>query len=117
MRLTTNGQGTSASHVAMLEQIIAQNRALLARFDPDGVTEDGNIEMGELTAHEYAQILAGRWATVTLDEHGQAVSLQLYDARSAAQADAQAHGRAFGHIADDAWSIEASATESGSGAA
>jgi hypothetical protein len=47
----------------MLERIISQNEALLARFDPDKVTADGNVELGDLTVHEHVQIWAGRWAT------------------------------------------------------
>src|SRR5690242_7188191 len=45
----TNGIDTSADHIVMLRDMIARNDALLAHYDPDGITADGHVEIGDVS--------------------------------------------------------------------
>jgi hypothetical protein len=106
MRMTTNNADTTAEHVVRVRRMIAYNEAVLARFDPDGLTADGNIEIGEVSAHESSGVVPGRWVAYSLDEQGRAVKLRLYTAEGAAKADAKmGAGRYAGRIHDDMWAI------------
>jgi hypothetical protein len=108
MRLTTNNVDTTSEHVSMLKGMIARNEALLTQYDPDGLTADGNVEIGEVTPQESSGVLPGRWIAYSLDDRGRAVNLRLYDAESHARTDAMAAGRYAGVVADDMWSISSS---------
>lgn len=105
MWLKTNNVDRTAEHIAMLTGMITTNEGLLAQFDPDGVTADGNIEIGDVSPQESAEILAGRWVSYALDDRDNAVNLRLYDVESAARTEALQRGRNVGVVADDMWSI------------
>eukprot|EP01033_Poteriospumella_lacustris_P021574 gene21574-16042_t len=59
MWLKTNNVDRTAEHIAMLRGMITTNEGLLAQYDPDGVTADGNIEIGDVSPQESAGILPG----------------------------------------------------------
>jgi hypothetical protein len=106
MRMTTNNVDTTAEHVVRVRRMIAHNEAVLLRFDPHGLTADGNIEIGEVSAHESAGVFPGRWVAYSLDEQGRAVKLRVYTAEGAARADARlGAGRYAGRVHDDMWAI------------
>ena len=105
MWLKTNNVDRTAEHIAMLRGMITTNERLLAQYDPDGVTADGNIEIGDVSPQESAGILPGRWVSYALDDRDNAVNLRLYDVESAARTDALQRGRSVGVVADDMWSI------------
>jgi hypothetical protein len=107
MRTMTNNVDTTSQHVSMLKEMIARNEALLAQYDPEGVTADGNIEIGDVPPSESSGVLSGRWVSYSLDKHGCAIDLRLYDAEAPARADAAVPGRHVGVVADDMWSISA----------
>jgi hypothetical protein len=106
MRVHSNNVDVSAEHVATTKGHIRQYQALLQQYDPDGLTADGNIEIGEVSSlHEFREIFAGRWVSYSLDEQGRAVNLHAYDDEASARAEATVPGRYAGVVADDHWSI------------
>jgi len=106
MRMTTNNVDTTAEQVVRVRRMIAYNEAVLTRFDPDGLTADGNIEIGEVSAHESSGVFPGRWVAYSLDDQGRAVKLRVYTAEGAARADARmGAGRYAGLVHADMWAI------------
>jgi len=106
MRMTTNNVDTTAEHVVRVRRMIAYNEAVLARFDPDGLTADGNIEIGEVSAHESSGVFPGRWVAYSLDDRVGRWKLRVYTAEGAARADARmGAGRYAGVVHADMWAI------------
>jgi hypothetical protein len=105
MKLWTNHVDTTAEHVAMLEKMIATNEQLLVQYDPDDLTADGSVELGEVTSREFNSVLPGRWVSYLLDDQGRAVDLHLFDDAKAARGHAWRSGRNVGVIGEDMWSI------------
>ena len=95
----------SAEHVASLTSLIANNERLLAEFDPDNETADGNLEIGEVSREEWAGLYAGRHVSYSLDERGRAVDIRCFDGDGAARIDARQLGRAHGVVGADNWSV------------
>jgi hypothetical protein len=106
MRMTTNNVDTTAEHVVRVRRMIAHNEAVLSRFDPDGLTADGAIDIGEVSAHESSGVFPGRWVAYSLDDQGRAVKLRVYTDEGAAKADARlGAGRYAGRVHDEMWAI------------
>jgi hypothetical protein len=105
MWLRVNSVDRTAEHAGMLRGMIATNEALIAEYDPDGLTADGNIEIGDVSPQESVGVLPGRWVSYALDDHGNAVNLRVYDVESLARSDALQSNRDVGIVADDLWSI------------
>lgn len=106
MRLFTNHVDTSADHARQLERLIVQNEALLAQYDPEGLTADGNVELGDIAPERSSDLWPERWVTYALDGIGRAAQLRTFDSEAAARADARRPGRKLGQVAADMWSID-----------
>lgn len=105
MRLFSNNVDISADHARQLERLIVQNEALLAQYDPEGLTADGNVELGDIAPERLSNLWPERWVTYALDRMGCAAQLRTFDSESAARADARQPGRNLGQVAADMWSI------------
>lgn len=106
MRLFTNHVDTSADHARQLERLIVQNEALLAQYDPEGLTADGNVELGDIAPERSSNLWPERWVTYALDGIGRAAQLRTFDSEAVARADARRPGRNLGQVAADMWSID-----------
>lgn len=96
----------SSEHITRLNALIANNDKLVAEFDPDDVTADGNVEIGEVSVQEFAEIYAGRWLSYSLDERERAVNIRGFEGEGMARVDARQPGRSYGIVGADNWSIE-----------
>ena len=105
MRSSRNNVDCTAEQAANFSRMIAENTALLATYDPDNTTHDGNIELGDVSPCQPQEIGAGRFASYELDDQGRAANLRVFNEASQAAADAQANGRHSGEVAADGWSI------------
>jgi hypothetical protein len=105
-RFYTNNVNATPEAIANLERMIAENSALLAQHDPDGLVVDGNIELAEIPACIGVQLWPSRPVSYVLNEDGLAKDLRVFPSDQAAQWDAaSAPDRRAGRIADDGWSI------------
>jgi len=106
MRLFTNHVDTSADQARQLERLIAQNEALLAQYDPEDLTADGHVELGDIAPERSSNLWPDRWVTYALDRIGRAEQLQTFDSEAMARADGRRPGRNLGQVAADMWSID-----------
>lgn len=105
MHLTANGVDVTSEQAQMYRSLVAQSEQLLEQFDPDGLTKDGNVEIGQVAPQVSARLFPGWFAVYRLDENGDAVDLETYELQSHASARAETRGERLGVVANDMWSI------------
>jgi hypothetical protein len=106
MRLRSNNADVSDDHSAHLRQVIETNRALLDRYDPDGLTDDGNVEVSQVPRHLIQEMWKGRPVTYRLNPDGSAVVLRAFEAVAEARMHAAGDPEAMvATVADDMWSL------------
>jgi hypothetical protein len=108
MHFYTNREDRSADHVANLRRMIAENGALLAKYDPEGLMSDGNAELGDIPPVMGVEMWPGRPVSFVLNREGLAEELRLFTSASMARTDASTTpGRLSGKIGEDGWSVAA----------
>jgi len=107
MHIYAGQEDRTAEQVTNLRRMIAENGALLAQYDTEGLTIDGDIELGNIGADIVAQLWAGRPVSYMLDMSESAIDLRLFETDAAAQIDAASPGRRAGRIGEQGWSIAA----------
>jgi hypothetical protein len=106
LRMTRDGVDCTAEQVAMVRGWIAESIALLQEQDPDGLTRDGNIEIGDISPARSQELYRDKPVSYAIDAEGRAVRLKLFESDSAAQAEAgMTEGRFAGRIGEEGWSI------------
>jgi hypothetical protein len=106
LRMFWGREDASEEQMANLRRMIKENSALIAEYDPENLTDDGNIEIADIGHLSPRQLFAGKPVTCSLDDNGLAAELQIYDSEETARYFASATpGRVAGTVADDQWSI------------
>jgi hypothetical protein len=106
MRLLWGNSDHSAAHVSELRRQIAEGERLLAEYDPDDLTKDDNVEIGDIGHLSPRQLGAGQIVIYSLDAGGRAVVLTPFDSEGGAIAFVRGvSGRFAGTVGDDNWSI------------
>lgn len=106
LRVYHNGQDVSDQHVAMLKDQIAHNEEVLAQYDPDGLTVDGDVALGQVDGLLAGVLTPGRPITYSVDADGEVTDLRVFGSDEEAARDAASgSGRIAGWISQDGWSI------------
>jgi hypothetical protein len=104
-RFYTNNVDTTADVIAQTESRIRENTRLLLQYDPEDLTHDGEVEIGDISPTAPQELWRGRAVSYALDDEGRACRVRAYDSISIAKTDAVQPGRFSGVIGDEAWSV------------